>query len=68
MTLQEKLYDKSTIDSLPSDVETALAMMDGDAEVLLDACLFYLHHRPTRWQEIAEHHRLKARFEALANW
>jgi len=67
MTLTEKLYDKAMIDSLPSDVETALAMMDGDPEVLLDACLFYLRHCPHRWEEIAEHHQLKARLEALAN-
>ena len=56
MTLKEKLYDQAMIDALPNITETALVMMDGDPELLLDACVFYLHHRPDRWTEIAEHY------------
>ena len=64
MTIQEKLYDLAEIDALPSSYETALAVMDGDPEVLLDAVLFYLHHNPQRWEEIADFHRIKERLEA----
>lgn len=64
MTIQEKLYDQAEIDALPPVYETALAMMDGDPEVLLDACMFYLHHRPDRWAEIAEYHRIREQLNA----
>ena len=53
---EEKLYSQAEIEALPNITETALAMMDGAPEVLLDACVFYLHHRPDRWSEIAELH------------
>ena len=56
--LHEKLYDTATLDALPPVTETALAMMDGDPVVLMDACCFYLTNRPDRWCEIAEHHAL----------
>ena len=55
---EEKLYSHAMIEALPNITETALVMMDGDPELLLDACVFYLHHRPDRWEEIAEHYRL----------
>lgn len=53
---EEKLYSHAMIEALPNITETALAMMDGAPEILMDACVFYLHHRPDRWEEIAEHH------------
>ena len=56
--IQEKLYDQAMIEALPSVTETALVMLDWDPEVLMDACIFSLHYRPDRWEEIAEHHRL----------
>ena len=56
---EEKLYSHAMIEALPSVTHTALAMLDGDPELLMDACVFYLHHRPDRLEEIAEHYRLK---------
>ena len=56
MTLLEKVWDKSELDCLPNITETALAVIDGDPDVLLDAVVFYLHHRPDRWREVADFH------------
>jgi len=53
---EEKLYSQAMIEALPNITETALAMMDGAPDVLMDACVFYLHHRPDRFEEIAEQH------------
>jgi hypothetical protein len=58
--IQEKIYDQASIEALPSITETALAMLDGDPELLMDACVFFLNHRPDRWEEIAEHYRIQS--------
>jgi len=56
--IQEKIYDQASIEALPSITETALAMLDGDPELLMDACVFFLNHRPDRWEEIAEYYAI----------
>jgi len=57
-SLQTKLYSYDDLDALnamsPKE-DIALLMMDVP-ELLWDACLFYLNHRPDRWFEIAEHY------------
>ena len=58
MTTTIKRFTLDEVDALdvmaPTE-EVALLMMDVP-ELLWDACLFYLDHRPDRWAEIAEHY------------
>lgn len=58
MTTTIKRYSIDEIDALDAmapQEEVALLMMDVP-ELLWDACLFYLNHRPDRSSEIAEHY------------
>ncbi len=57
-TLSPKHYSLDDVDALdvmaPKE-QVALLMMDVP-ELLWDACIYYLNHRPDRWAEIAEHY------------